>query len=382
MAGKTDLVIGQWHNVFTHVPMPLAIAQRKTIHPESTLWLSVLEATGQPREMDAHAVRKSVVRSVPGFQLGRRSRHCVPSSELPIVRSEPVRRRKPPLTLPAPSRPPPQEADMTRFIRFALTPLAAARASSSRLARRSRDRRCSAIRSTSARRARCRGPARTSWFEGDPAYDVQNVVADTEALLTPVDAGRSCAWKRSAGRRSTPAPTRRSRPGCWTASSRAPRRRPRASPTRSLWLDAAYLAGAYREMTMLSPDAVRPTRRRSAAPRSARASDSEFIAPQRRGPARRSGDPLRRRADRLRHRPPGLPRARRARRAPARRRTRCWSAISITSGDWGGAIGAAHAIWRWAPASITHTTRISSSPRPMFPSPAAGRSPHGSAKHG
>ena len=48
MAGKTDLVIGQWHNVFTHVPMPLAIAQRKTIHPESTLWLSVLEATGQP----------------------------------------------------------------------------------------------------------------------------------------------------------------------------------------------------------------------------------------------------------------------------------------------------------------------------------------------
>jgi 6-phosphofructokinase 1 len=51
MAGKTDLVIGQWHNVFTHVPMELAIAQRKTIHPESTLWLSVLEATGQPRDM-------------------------------------------------------------------------------------------------------------------------------------------------------------------------------------------------------------------------------------------------------------------------------------------------------------------------------------------
>ena len=47
--------IGQWHNVFTHVPMPLAIAQRKTIHPESTLWLSVLEATGQPREMGTPA---------------------------------------------------------------------------------------------------------------------------------------------------------------------------------------------------------------------------------------------------------------------------------------------------------------------------------------
>jgi 6-phosphofructokinase 1 len=51
MAGKTDLVIGQWHNVFTHVPMPLAIAQRKTIHPRSSLWLSVLEATGQPASM-------------------------------------------------------------------------------------------------------------------------------------------------------------------------------------------------------------------------------------------------------------------------------------------------------------------------------------------
>ncbi len=51
MAGKTDLVIGQWHNVFTHVPIELATAQRKTIQPESTLWLSVLEATGQPAGM-------------------------------------------------------------------------------------------------------------------------------------------------------------------------------------------------------------------------------------------------------------------------------------------------------------------------------------------
>jgi 6-phosphofructokinase 1 len=57
MAGKTDLVIGQWHNVFTHVPMPLATAQRKTINPESTLWLSVLEATGQPRDMGAAVVK-------------------------------------------------------------------------------------------------------------------------------------------------------------------------------------------------------------------------------------------------------------------------------------------------------------------------------------
>lgn len=57
MAGKTDLVIGQWYNVFTHVPIPLATAQRKTIRPESTLWLSVLEATGQPAAM--HYNKKS-----------------------------------------------------------------------------------------------------------------------------------------------------------------------------------------------------------------------------------------------------------------------------------------------------------------------------------
>ncbi len=61
MAGKTDLVIGQWHNVFTHVPIPLATAQRKKILPESTLWLSVLEATGQPPAM--HYNRKTKTNS-------------------------------------------------------------------------------------------------------------------------------------------------------------------------------------------------------------------------------------------------------------------------------------------------------------------------------
>ena len=48
MAGKTDLVIGLWYNVFTHVPIEVATAKRKTIQPRSNLWLSVLEATGQP----------------------------------------------------------------------------------------------------------------------------------------------------------------------------------------------------------------------------------------------------------------------------------------------------------------------------------------------
>ncbi|MCC6648011.1 MAG: ATP-dependent 6-phosphofructokinase [Polyangiaceae bacterium] len=48
MAGKTDLVVGRWCGMFTHVPIPVATDGRKQIDPEGTLWLSVVEATGQP----------------------------------------------------------------------------------------------------------------------------------------------------------------------------------------------------------------------------------------------------------------------------------------------------------------------------------------------
>jgi 6-phosphofructokinase 1 len=49
MAGKTDVVIGRLHRVFVHVPIPLAVAQKKRIDPDGELWLAVTEATGQPR---------------------------------------------------------------------------------------------------------------------------------------------------------------------------------------------------------------------------------------------------------------------------------------------------------------------------------------------
>ena len=48
MAGKTDMIVGQWHDVFTHVPIPSTVASRKKISPEGPLWLNVLESTGQP----------------------------------------------------------------------------------------------------------------------------------------------------------------------------------------------------------------------------------------------------------------------------------------------------------------------------------------------
>ena len=48
MAGKTGIIIGQWNGQFTHVPINVACSRRKILSPEDPLWLSVLEATGQP----------------------------------------------------------------------------------------------------------------------------------------------------------------------------------------------------------------------------------------------------------------------------------------------------------------------------------------------
>ncbi|MGO9410938.1 MAG: ATP-dependent 6-phosphofructokinase [Spirochaetia bacterium] len=48
MAGKTGIIIGQWNGHFTHVPINVACSRRKMLSPEDPLWLSVLEATGQP----------------------------------------------------------------------------------------------------------------------------------------------------------------------------------------------------------------------------------------------------------------------------------------------------------------------------------------------
>jgi 6-phosphofructokinase 1 len=51
MAGCTDMVVGYWKNIFTHVPTRLATWQRKRIDPEGWLWSSVLASTGQSREI-------------------------------------------------------------------------------------------------------------------------------------------------------------------------------------------------------------------------------------------------------------------------------------------------------------------------------------------
>lgn len=48
MAGKTNLLIGQWHGVFTHVPLSLVVGRRKKVDTGGNLWRSVLAITGQP----------------------------------------------------------------------------------------------------------------------------------------------------------------------------------------------------------------------------------------------------------------------------------------------------------------------------------------------
>jgi 6-phosphofructokinase 1 len=48
LAGNTEMLIGQWHGRFVHVPIPLATRFRKQVDVNEDLWLSVIEATGQP----------------------------------------------------------------------------------------------------------------------------------------------------------------------------------------------------------------------------------------------------------------------------------------------------------------------------------------------
>jgi 6-phosphofructokinase 1 len=49
MAGNTEMLIGRWHGRFVHVPMALATRNRKRVDTTADLWMSVIEATGQPR---------------------------------------------------------------------------------------------------------------------------------------------------------------------------------------------------------------------------------------------------------------------------------------------------------------------------------------------
>jgi 6-phosphofructokinase 1 len=51
MSGRTNMAVGFWNHQFAHVPLSLAVSQRKKIDPEGALWSSVLASTGQPKDM-------------------------------------------------------------------------------------------------------------------------------------------------------------------------------------------------------------------------------------------------------------------------------------------------------------------------------------------
>lgn len=54
MAGKTDMIVGQWNNIFTHIPIKMVTSKRNQVNPQSRFWHNVLEATGQPANMLNH----------------------------------------------------------------------------------------------------------------------------------------------------------------------------------------------------------------------------------------------------------------------------------------------------------------------------------------
>lgn len=50
-AGRTNRVVSFWNHQDTHVPISLAVSERKKIDPEGALWNSAITSTGQSREM-------------------------------------------------------------------------------------------------------------------------------------------------------------------------------------------------------------------------------------------------------------------------------------------------------------------------------------------
>jgi 6-phosphofructokinase 1 len=51
MSGRTGMVVGIWNGHFVHIPIPLSVKERKKVDTASLLWQSVLDNTGQPRNL-------------------------------------------------------------------------------------------------------------------------------------------------------------------------------------------------------------------------------------------------------------------------------------------------------------------------------------------
>jgi 6-phosphofructokinase 1 len=49
IAGKTGMVVSMLNNKYAYVPIKMATIRRKQVNPSGSLWLSVMESTGQPK---------------------------------------------------------------------------------------------------------------------------------------------------------------------------------------------------------------------------------------------------------------------------------------------------------------------------------------------
>lgn len=58
MSGRTAMAVGRSHRKFTHIPLRTLVAERKQVDPESDLWLSVLQSTGQPFCLVAESTKR------------------------------------------------------------------------------------------------------------------------------------------------------------------------------------------------------------------------------------------------------------------------------------------------------------------------------------
>ena len=53
MAGKTNMVVGRWHGHHVNLPIKVVTVRRRKVSLQGDLWLSVLEATGQPAQFES-----------------------------------------------------------------------------------------------------------------------------------------------------------------------------------------------------------------------------------------------------------------------------------------------------------------------------------------
>ena len=51
LSGRTNMVVSFWNHHFAHVPISLAVSERRKIDPTDVLWTSVVTSTGQPWDM-------------------------------------------------------------------------------------------------------------------------------------------------------------------------------------------------------------------------------------------------------------------------------------------------------------------------------------------